>query len=105
MQSLIVPVYRLHALEAESSNHAKEKQVLELSLKVKGEELTVKEECVASLENELCHLRAKCKELEVKGDELDNRVKEFKYVYLILSRHTLITILLHLLYIHRCMHM
>ena len=73
--------YRLRALEGERSNHAKEKQALELGLKIRGEELTVKEECVASLEKELCYLRAKYKELEVEGNSLDNRVKEFKYVH------------------------
>ena len=79
VQSLIY--FRSLALEAESSNHAKEKQVLELSLKVKEEEITVKEECVTSLEKELHQLHAKCKELEVEGNKLDSCVKEFKYVF------------------------
>ena len=75
-------------LETESLNHTKEKQGLELSLKVKEEELTVKEECVSSLEKELRYLRAKCKELEVEGKKLDNHVKEFKYVFYFVMAYT-----------------
>lgn len=78
----IVPI-RLHELEAETSVYAKEKELLELSLKVKGEEHIAKEEYIASLEKELRYLRAKYTELEVEGDiKLDNCMKEFKYVLL-----------------------
>jgi hypothetical protein len=70
---------RLYVLEAESSNYAKEKQLLELSLKVKGEEHIAKEECIASLDKELHYLRAKYTELEVEGDKLDHCIKEFRY--------------------------
>ena len=73
---------RLHELEAETSVYAKEKELLELSLKVKGEEHIAKEEYIASLEKELRYLRAKYTELEVEGDiKLGNGMKEFKYVF------------------------
>ena len=92
----------MHALKAESSNHVKEKQVLELSLKVKEDELTVKEECAASMEKELQYLRAKCKELEVEGNKLDKCVKEFKYVVCLLWNTLIIAPTVHVV-LYVCM--
>ena len=68
---------RLNLLEAEDSNRAKEKRLLELNLKIKEEELAVKEECAVSLEKELHCLRAKYKESEVQS----MCMKELKYVF------------------------